>query len=250
MQEDYVGLVLKTITVGESDRLVTILTNKNGIIRAFVKRAKSIKNSNSASTQTFCYSKFSIYMGKSRNSINNSTPIKTFFNLNKDLEKLTVAQYFCELAITLVQDENNSEEFLRLILNAFHLLANTDKDIYLIKAVVELKALCISGYMPDLIGCKKCYKYECSYMYFIPREGVIYCPDCKANTYSIKLDLSTLTAMRYIIYSDFNKIFSFTLPKSKLKLLSDTTQAYIYEMTSKDFKTLEFLENLKKYNRW
>lgn len=245
MLENYSGIVLKTSSVGESDRLITILTDKKGIIRAFVKRAKSPRNSNSSSTQMLCYSKFSIYMGKTTNSVNSSIPIKLFFNLNKDIKKLALAEYFCELALILAPSGTTSEDLLRLMLNAFHLLANTDKNIYIIKSVVELRALSISGYMPDLIGCSKCRKYESNITHFIPEEGVIYCDNCKSNKLGIKLDPSTLSAMRYIIYSEFNKIFSFKLPDDKLKLLSKATQSYVTSVTDKNFKSLDFFELIK-----
>ena len=184
-------------------------------------------------------------MGKTTNSVNSSIPIKLFFNLNKDIKKLALAEYFCELALILAPSETTSEDLLRLMLNAFHLLANTDKNIYIIKSVVELRALSISGYMPDLIGCKKCHKYESNITHFIPEEGVIYCDNCKSNKLGIKLDSSTLSAMRYIIYSEFNKIFSFKLPDDKLKLLSKATQSYVISVTDKNFKSLDFFELIK-----
>lgn len=245
MQEDYTGLVIKTLTVGEADRLITILTDKKGIVSAFVKRAKSLKNSNASATQLFCYSKFSIYKGKNSNSVNSTSPIKVFFNINKDIEKLTVSQYFCELAMILAPNEVKSEDFLRLMLNSLHLLANTDKHTYLVKSVFELKSLCLSGYMPDLIGCKNCRKYADDFMYFNPNKGVIHCKQCNTDSKSVKLDLATLTAMRHIIYSEFNKIFSFTLPENKIRLLSDITQAYVLSITDKEFKTLNFLEQIR-----
>ena len=38
------GLIIKEQSIGEQDRLVTVLTASNGIIKAFVKGAKKIKN--------------------------------------------------------------------------------------------------------------------------------------------------------------------------------------------------------------
>ena len=52
------GLIIQERSLSESDRLVTILTSKNGVITAFVKGAKNIKSKNFSGTQLFCYSDF------------------------------------------------------------------------------------------------------------------------------------------------------------------------------------------------
>ena len=45
------GLVIKEQTIGESDRLVTLLTADFGLVKAFVRRAKQLKSRlNSAAT--------------------------------------------------------------------------------------------------------------------------------------------------------------------------------------------------------
>ena len=38
------GLILTEQSVGESDKLVTVLTERDGIIRCFAKNAKNIKS--------------------------------------------------------------------------------------------------------------------------------------------------------------------------------------------------------------
>ena len=38
------GLILKEQNIGEKDKLVTVLTRHNGLVRAFVRGAKSYKN--------------------------------------------------------------------------------------------------------------------------------------------------------------------------------------------------------------
>ena len=37
------GLIIKEQAVGESDRLVTILTKDEGVVRAFARRAKNLR---------------------------------------------------------------------------------------------------------------------------------------------------------------------------------------------------------------
>lgn len=51
MQVKTQGLIIREQTVGESDRLVTVLTRDTGVVRAFARRAKNLKDSKSAATQ-------------------------------------------------------------------------------------------------------------------------------------------------------------------------------------------------------
>ena len=119
------GLILKEQNIGEKDKLVTVLTRHNGLVRAFVRGAKSVKNRKNSSTGMFCYSKISLYKSKETYIIDEAEPIELFFELRNDLEKLALAQYFAEIIIALVQEDESAEEYLRLILNSLYFLANS-----------------------------------------------------------------------------------------------------------------------------
>ena len=58
------GLIIGEQSVGEKDRLVTVLTRKSGVIRAFVKNCNSLKSAKGAATRLLCYSRLSIYFGR------------------------------------------------------------------------------------------------------------------------------------------------------------------------------------------
>ena len=51
------GLIIREQVVGESDRLVTVLTRDEGVVRAFARRAKNLKDSKNAATGLLCYSR-------------------------------------------------------------------------------------------------------------------------------------------------------------------------------------------------
>ena len=147
------GLVIKERTVGESDRLVTLLTADYGLVNAFVRNAKQLKNKLSASTSLFAYCEFSIYQGRDANVVDNATVIEMFFDLRSDIEKLAVAQYFAQLAYELANEGQPEEEMLSIILNSLHLLCKGGKSIVQIKSVVEFRLMSLAGYMPKAILC-------------------------------------------------------------------------------------------------
>ena len=239
------GLIIREQQTGEDDRLVTLLTREYGVIRAFVRGAKRIKSKAQSSTQLFAYGRYSIYRGKDAYSIDEAQPIEIFFDLRNDIVSLSLAQYFCELANELAPVEDDAEEYLKLVLNALHMLMKNKRPPEQLKAIVELRMLTLAGYMPDLVACGECEKFDDEGMFFSPVEGQIFCGDCVENHTCIPLPHGVLSAMRHICYTDFAKLFSFTLPDESMKYLSEVTEQFLIMQTSKKFKTLDFYKTMK-----
>ncbi len=238
------GLIIKEQSIGEQDKLVTVLTQSSGVIRAFVRRAKNIKSPKCASTGLLCYSKLSIFENKGTYSIDEAQSVEMFIKLRNNVKNMSLAQYFCELCINLCPKEQQADEFLRLILNALYLLCNEKKDPLLIKACVEMRLMLLCGYMPDLVMCDECGAYESPSMVFVPKTGKLICDSCSCSNgaVGIKAPLSVITALRHTIYADFEKLFSFSLNEDSLKLLNIISESYLSSITEKDYLTLQFFK--------
>lgn len=241
------GLVIKEMNIGESDRLVTLFTRDYGIIRAFASGAKSIKSKKGAATGLLSYSSFTILRKKDTYKIYEATPIRIFFGAGSNVEVLALAQYFCELSNVFVAAGIEDGEFLRLILNSLHFLTKEKRFPPLIKAITELRVAVISGFMPDLVACEGCGKFEDDIMYFCPAEGTICCKDCKPiDKRLIPIDRTMLSALRHIVYSEFSKLYSFTVPDESAKRLSEITGEYLTLQSDQHFSTLDFYNAVKE----
>jgi len=240
------GLILKEQNIGEKDKLVTVLTRHNGLVRAFVRGAKSFKNRKNSATGMFCYSKLSLYKNKDSYIIDEAEPVETFFGLREDLDKISLAQYFLELLISLVQEEEPAEEYLRLILNSLHFLSKGTMPIEQVKAITELRLMCIAGFMPNLIACERCGEYETNTMYFDVEDGLLYCENCISAGALFQLDIGLVKALRHIAFSDFEKIYSFKMEAYALADLSYITEKYLLSKLQRSFKTLDFYNSIKQ----
>ncbi len=235
------GIVIREQTTGESDRLVTLLTKEKGIIKAFVNGGRNPKNKNVSATGLLCYSDFSIEKTKKDvYIIKEATAKEVFFSLRENIINLSLAQYFAELTYELASREENSEDFLSLLLNAVYLVTLQKKNLALIKSATELRMLCLSGYMPNLVACKNCGSYESEKMYFDLYTGELYCEDCQKSDSLQCLSLSVVSALRFICFSEQKKIYSFSLPKDDLETLSWITEKYLKNITNRKYKTLDF----------
>lgn len=242
------GLIIKEQNIGEQDRLVFALTKSNGIIKAFVKGAKNIKNQKCASTSLLSYSRLTIYKSRDSYIIGEALPIRIFSKLRNDVVKMCLAQYFCELALTACPQEQKADKFLSLVLNSLYLLSENKRDGNLIKPCLEMRMASMAGYMPDLKMCRECGEYQPQLMYFIPKLGVLECGACRriVSSDAIALNPSTLTALRHTIYADDDKLFSFSLSQEGLNVLNLASESYLKYRFEKDFKTLNFYKTISR----
>ena len=87
--------------------------------------------------------------------------------MRQDIDRLAAAQYFAQLSYELAAEEQPAPELLcACCWNTLHLLCKVAKPLVQIKAVFELRALSISGYMPNILACANCGTYETPVMYF------------------------------------------------------------------------------------
>ena len=241
------GIIIKEKAF-KGDRILLILTENHGVITAYAKGAKNPKSRFASSTELFCYSRFVLTEKKDNYWVENSDVIDVFFGLRDSIEKISLASYFCEIASVLSPVNDDSEEYLRLILNCLKFLEKDKKAFLLLKSVYELRLLTMSGFMPDLVSCCRCGLFESSPMYFLIESGILICGKCfseqNRNEKYIQISPSVLTAMRHIIYSPFDKLFSFSLSENSLKALSGISEKYLTEHLDYYPKTLSFLHSV------
>ena len=237
------AIVIKENNVGETDRLVTLLTEKAGVIRAFARGARNVKSKALSATRLFCYSEMSIWASADKFVIREAEPKEVFFGLREDIAKIALAQYFAQLMIELAPAEENAADYLKLLLNTLHFLEQGSKPPAQLKAILELRLLSMAGYMPALEACAGCGAFESKTMFFFPQSGQLFCENCHKGGQAVSI--SVVTAMRYILYSDFQKVFSFTLTDEALGELENISERFLLEQTDKRFPTLEFYKTVK-----
>ncbi len=237
------GLIIKEQQTGEADRLVTVLTAEMGVIRAFVRGARSIKSRSLSATQLLGYSKFSVFMNRDVYTIDEAEPIEVFFGVRSDFARTSLAMYFCELICELAPEGTDCGELLSLALNTLYMLSKNKLPVQQLKAVFELRLLSLNGYMPNIVACNSCGKFADETMLFDVVEAQLYCSACSAPAKSVPLSIGVVTAMRHICLSEPQKIFSFKLSNSGLMELADIAERYLVSTTRRKYKSLELYKS-------
>lgn len=238
------GIVLKSINLGESDKIITIYTDILGKIDMVIHGARKPKSKFLASTQPFCYCEYVIFKGKNLYSLSESSINESFQGILLDFEKLVYGSYFLELIDGLTEKENRNVSILALLLKTLYLLDSGNIDNKLLRFTFDFKAISLSGYMPQVNYCVKCRRKIQDKGFFSISDGGIACTECKnfKNSYPLnedaiqflhKIKLIKLEDLRNIIYED-----------KVLTLLQNIFLNYIQYQTGRDYKTLSLISKI------
>ncbi|MEA5507911.1 DNA repair protein RecO [Halotia wernerae UHCC 0503] len=108
------GINLKTQVLGESDRIVTILTREFGLIRAVAPGARKHNSSLGGRSGMFVVNELLIAKGRSLDKITQAQTLKTYPGLAQDLGKLSASQYLAEIVLCQALSEQPQEELYEL----------------------------------------------------------------------------------------------------------------------------------------
>ncbi len=247
MYIDTKAFVLRETRYKESDRILTLFTEKLGKITASAHGALSKRSTVSAATQSLTYSDFVLDFRKGVYSVREASVLEYFSGLRTDIRKYSLACYICEAVDALCIEETSDSHILRMLLNALYALSN---DLYAdeqIKAAFELRFLSCIGYQPDLGNCIVCGTEDPVDPVFGIDNGCICCRKCHAASmgYSISINENVLKAMRFIVSTGIKNYISFRIDDEDLKLLSRTIEAFFLTHTDRSFSTLEYWKTVK-----
>ncbi|MEH1866580.1 MAG: DNA repair protein RecO [Nostoc sp.] len=151
------GINLKTQVLGESDKIVTILTPEFGLIRAVAPGARKHNSSLGGRSGMFVVNELLIAKGRSLDKITQAQTLKTYPGLAKDLGKLAASQYLAEIVLSQALSEQPQEELYELFnehLHRLEVLSSTNASgvlAHLAHGVFHLLAL--AGVTPQVQVC-------------------------------------------------------------------------------------------------
>ncbi|MGF1602921.1 MAG: DNA repair protein RecO [Thermosynechococcaceae cyanobacterium] len=94
------GINLKSMALGEADRLLTILTREHGLVRAVAAGARKPKSKLGGRSSLFVVNTLVLTQGRSLDRISQAEVVVSYPGLSRDLAKLTVGQYWAELVLS------------------------------------------------------------------------------------------------------------------------------------------------------
>ena len=239
------ALVLRVTDYNDKDALLTLLTPEHGKLTA---KARGLRRKNSpliAPCQLLAYGEFVLFDYRGSYTVNEASSLELFQPLRKDLCALSLGTYFAQVAELICQEDLPNPELLSLVLNCLYGLSKLNLSQEKVKAVFELRAACLAGYMPDLVGCHVCGDQKPDL--FDLSAGRLECSRCRSyqsNGIRMPVNEALIQAMRYIAMCDSKRLFAFELGQENLTVLSQVTEGYLCMQLERGFSSLDFYKSL------
>ncbi len=243
------GLVLKSVKYGESDKLITILTEE-GKMFFKARGIRSLTSKNAAGCSAFVYSEFELEKKGDLCFLKRAHPLYSTIRQGAEISSMALASYLAELALDTALDAETGKSVLRLLMNALYLLAKEDRSTDLIKAVFEMRLLAANGLMPRLDGCSVCGKEpeETPSYFFRFLEGDLICPDCISSfdTDFLRIRRDLLYLCRRSVEVPEEKAYALKVPDGLLRDFARFSERYLLEQMERSYKTLDFYHQVKR----
>lgn len=176
------GVILHRLQLGETDRVVTLLSQERGKVAAVAKGSRKPGGKLTGATELFTYGRFLLAEGRNLDIITQCEVIEGFTSLRENLDLLARAAYVCELADHMLDDRQPSPSTLDLLLWALHVLATGPHLPDVLVHSFEIRVLQDRGYGLELRQCVRCgAQAQPGSAWVSPQMGGRVCGQCRRS---------------------------------------------------------------------
>ncbi len=179
------ALVLRVQKLGESDRIITLLTRRHGRVRAAAKGVRRTTSRFGARLEPFGHVDVQIYgdlgnLARSLHTIRQAESIELYGKqLGRDYPRYTAASAVAETAERLTPEEHEPAlRLFQLTLGALRALAAAEHASTLVLDAYLLRAMGTAGWAPALAECAVCGTPGPHAAFAVAAGGAV-CPDCR-----------------------------------------------------------------------
>ena len=113
------GIILKRVNYGEADRILTVFTKHYGKIKVLAKGVRRIKSRRGPNIELFNWVVLFLHKGKNFDLLTEAEVKNSLTSLKKNLQKVALAYYFCELVDGLCPQNQEHRKVFDLLLKTF-----------------------------------------------------------------------------------------------------------------------------------
>lgn len=176
-----VAVVLRTMKLGEADRIVTLFTRGHGIVRAVAKGVRRTSSKFGARLEPFMVVDLQFFAGRTLDTITQAVTLGPFgAAISAEYERYQAGNVIAEVAERLGEGDVSPQQF-ELLAGAIRTLAQGKIPAGLVRDGYLLRALSLAGWTPSLQNCVVCGEVidTTQQNYFSIPGGGIVCPRCK-----------------------------------------------------------------------
>jgi DNA repair protein RecO (recombination protein O) len=193
------GVVLRTYKLGEADRIVVILTEHHGKIRAVAKGVRKTMSKFGARLEPLSHVHLQLYQGRELDIVNQAESAESLAPLMEDLDHLTNGLAIVEAVDQITLDREPVPHLYRMLVGALRTVAGRSGP--LVVPAFYWKLLASEGVRPELDVCVRCTEAE-TIVAFDVLEGGVLCRSCRTGA---PISPAALEVMRMILGGRLNE---------------------------------------------
>ena len=193
------GIVLRTWRLGEADRIVNLLTERHGKVRAVVKGVRKTKSRFGARLEPLVHVSLLFYEGRELDVVTQAEALEHFRPVREDLARLAKASSLLEATDQLAQERHANPRLFAMLLGALRVLAAHDSPV-LVPAFF-LRVLSTEGFHPLLDECAVCGDRYGLAAFDLAQGGVL-CGPCSVGGDRVALSPAALDVVRRVLGGD------------------------------------------------
>jgi DNA repair protein RecO (recombination protein O) len=172
------GVVLRTMRLGEADRIVTMMTKGHGKVRAVAKGVRRTRSKFGARLEPLSHVTMLCWQGRELDIVNQAEVTDTFRAVREDLARVAKAFTVLEVVDQLGQERHANPRLYDMVVGALRALDAADAPL-LVPAFC-LKVLALEGSAPVLDECVSCGAVD-GLVAFDLVEGGVLCRSCRSG---------------------------------------------------------------------
>lgn len=241
------GIVLRSMNLGEADRVLTVLTPRLGKLRVIAKGVRRTRSRIGGALEPFSDVQLVLAVGRTWDVVTSSSLEDPHLGLRNDLHSTAAAWYVIELADRFCEGAADSHEAFRLLAQALSALDAPPAEVTreVVARWFELALLGAMGFRPELARCLECgAQIEPMGNTYSPVGGGVLCPQCvgaaQASLGARPISADALKVMRHLQRSALVGVLRLRLMppvhREVERLLHATVSAVLErELRSRDF---------------
>ncbi|HVM19634.1 MAG TPA: DNA repair protein RecO [Egibacteraceae bacterium] len=171
------GIVLRTYKLGETDRIVNLLTQGRGKVRAVAKGVRRPGSKFGGRLEPFSHVDLQLYEGRNLDVISQAELITSFSEVRGDFALSACGSAMVEAADRIAQEDERSNRLVVLLLEGLRALAANPEQPSAVLDAYLLRLASVAGYHPYLDACVHCGAPGRHTVFHMDAGGVL-CPAC------------------------------------------------------------------------
>jgi len=172
------AVVLRTYRLGESDRIVVLLTESHGKVRAVAKGVRKTRSRLGSRLEPLSIVSVLLHRGRQLDIVSQVEAIDTASALRSNLDKMTQGLAMLEAVDQMTIDREPVPHIHRMLIGALGALGSTGSSM--VVAAFYLKLLAAEGLAPELGQCVVCGS-EAELVAFDVVNGGVQCRSCRTG---------------------------------------------------------------------